>query len=99
MRQPFQPAVYIMASRKNGTLDIGATSNLAARIGQHREGIQQGFTKKYGVKVLVYYELYETMASAILREKQMKEWKRAWKIELIETANREWRDLYSEVLP
>jgi putative endonuclease len=93
----WQPCVYIMASRKYGTLDIGVTSNIAMRAWQHREGILPGFTKKYGIKVLVYYEYHATMEEAITREKQIKEWRRAWKIELIESVNRNWRDLYPDL--
>jgi putative endonuclease len=93
----WQPCVYIMASRRHGTLYIGVTSNIAMRAWQHREGILPGFTKKYGVKMLVYYEFHATMEAAILREKQMKEWHRAWKIELIESVNRPWRDLYGDL--
>lgn len=86
-----------MANRRHGTLYIGVTSDLARRASEHREGILPGFTRRYGVKLLVYYELHETMEAAILREKQMKEWHRAWKIELIETTNPRWRDLYLDL--
>jgi putative endonuclease len=86
-----------MASRRNGTLYIGVTSNIAQRAWQHREGLIPSFTKKYGVKTLVYYEFHATMETAIRREKQIKEWHRAWKIELIETMNRSWRDLYPDL--
>lgn len=79
-----QPIVYILTSKRNGTLYIGVTSDLQKRVWQHREGILEGFTKKYNVKQLVYYEVHEQMESAILREKQMKKWNRAWKISLIE---------------
>ena len=88
-----QPCVYIMASRRHGTLYIGVTSNLVQRVHQHREGLIPGFTRDYGVKRLVRYELFETMEAAILREKRLKEWRRAWKIELIECANETWDDL------
>jgi len=87
-----------MASRKYGTLYVGVTSNLPERAWQHREGIIAGFTKKYGVKLLVYYELHATMEAAIVREKQIKEWRRAWKVELIESMNPEWRDLYDDLV-
>jgi len=85
--------VYIMASRKNGTLYIGVTGDLACRVWQHREGILEGFTKEYGVKMLVHYERFEDVANAIHREKRLKKWKRRWKIGLIEETNPQWRDL------
>ena len=86
--------VYIMANRKNGTIYIGVTSDLIARIYQHREGLVPGFTKRYGCKLLVYFEVYDDLQDARLREKQMKEWKRSWKVRLIEESNLEWADLY-----
>jgi putative endonuclease len=89
-----QPAVYILANRKNGTLYVGVTSNLAARVFQHRNKEVAGFTKKYGVDRLVWAELHDTMETAIAREKQIKKWNRAWKIQLIEQENPEWDDLY-----
>ena len=79
--------VYIMANRKNGTIYIGVTSNLLARVHQHREGLVPGFTKRYGCKLLVYFEAYDDLQDARLREKQMKEWKRSWKVRLIEENN------------
>ena len=88
-----QPAVYILASWRNGTLYIGVTSDLMARIVQHRAGSFGGFTRMYGVKQLVWFEMADTMESAIGREKQLKNWHRAWKIELIEAGNPTWRDL------
>ena len=88
-----QPAVYILASWRNGTLYIGVTSNLMARIVQHRAGSFGGFTRMYGVKRLVWFEMADTMEGAIGREKQLKNWHRAWKIELIEAGNPTWRDL------
>ncbi|RMB34313.1 putative endonuclease [Sphingomonas sp. PP-F2F-G114-C0414] len=88
-----QPAVYIMASWRNGTLYIGVTSDLMARIVQHREGAFAGFTKRYAVNRLVWFAMADTMDAAITREKQLKVWKRSWKIELIETDNPTWRDL------
>jgi len=88
-----QPAVYILASKRNGTLYVGVTSNLASRIEAHRLGMVDGFSKKYGVKALVYFELHVEMYEAIQREKRIKKWNRAWKIELIEQRNPEWRDL------
>ena len=93
MRETFRPCVYILASRRHGTLYIGVTSNLLARIVQHREGLIPGFTQRYGVRQLVWYEMHDTMDAAILREKRMKEWRRAWKIELIEARNEQWDDL------
>ena len=89
-----QPCVYMMASKRNGTLYIGVTSNLLFRISQHREGLLEGFTKKYSVHVLVWFEFHETMFQAIAREKEMKEWKRAQKIVLVEAHNPYWLDLY-----
>ena len=85
--------VYIMASRRNGTLYIGVTSNLAQRVWYHKQGVVEGFTRKYDVKMLVYFEPHETAESAITREKQLKKWERVWKIRLIEQSNPEWRDL------
>jgi len=89
--------VYIISNKRNGTLYIGVTSDLIKRIYQHREGLIDGFTKKYNVKALVYYEQHENAESAITREKQMKEWKRQWKLELIEKTNPEWEDLYDKI--
>ncbi|AEJ03185.1 GIY-YIG nuclease family protein [Nitrosomonas sp. Is79A3] len=91
------PAVYLLASQRNGTLYIGVTSNLIQRIWQHREGLAEGFTKKYGVKTLVWYEQHATMESAIAREKALKKWNRAWKLRLIEETNPQWRDLWPEI--
>ncbi len=88
-----QPAVYILASGRNGTIYIGVTSNLMARIVQHRAGSFGGFTKMYAVKRLVWFEMAATMEGAIGREKQLKNWRRAWKLELIEADNPTWRDL------
>ena len=90
-----QPCVYILASKPRGTLYVGVTSNLPKRTTEHRNGTLPGFAKRYNVKRLVYFERHDTMEAAILREKQVKEWKRAWKIELIEASNTDWRDLYS----
>ncbi|MBN8999710.1 MAG: GIY-YIG nuclease family protein [Rhizobiales bacterium] len=87
-----------MASRRHGTLYVGVTSDIAARAWQHREGLVEGFTKRYGIKTLVYFEMHDTMESAIAREKQIKEWRRDWKIRLIEENNPEWSDLYSLTL-
>ncbi len=89
-----QPAVYILASGYNGTLYIGVTSNLIQRIWQHKSELVEGFTEKYGVHSLVYYELHGDMPAAIRREKQLKKWNRQWKIDLIEKANPTWKDLW-----
>ena len=86
--------VYIMASKPNGTLYIGVTSNLAKRAWEHREGFVDGFTKRYGCKLLVWFEVHDRIENAILREKQMKEWQRAWKVRRIVEMNPGWRDLY-----
>jgi putative endonuclease len=92
-----QPAVYILASKRNGTLYIGVTSDLTKRVWQHRNDMEEGFTKRYGVHHLVWYELHENMESALQREKRLKEWKRAWKLELIENTNPDWQDLYDTI--
>ena len=91
------PTVYLLASARRGTLYVGVTSDLVKRIWQHREEVLVGFTKQYQVKRLVWYEQHGTMMTAISREKAIKRWIRPWKIELIETANPEWRDLWSEI--
>ena len=93
-----QPAVYILASKRNGTLYIGVTSNLEKRAWEHKHDLVDGFTKKYGVHQLVYYELHGEMASAITREKQMKKWNRAWKLKLIERHNPDWNDLWEGLI-
>jgi putative endonuclease len=93
-----QPAVYILASKRNGTLYIGVTSDLVKRIWEHRTDLVEGFTKRYGVHLLVWYELHESMEAAIQREKRLKGWKRAWKLELIEKGNPEWQDLYHSIV-
>ena len=87
------PCVYILASRRNGTLYIGITSDLIGRIHQHRNEAAEGFTKRYGVKQLVWFEVHEEMEPAIIREKQLKKWNRSWKLRLIEELNPRWRDL------
>ena len=90
--------VYILASKRNGTLYIGVTDGLIKRIWQHKNDLVEGFTKKYKVHMLVYYEDTPDVMSAITREKQLKAWKRQWKIEQIEKNNPEWRDLYTELI-
>jgi putative endonuclease len=90
--------VYILASKKNGTLYIGVTNDLERRIAEHKAGMIPGFTKKYNVKMLVWFEEYQGINEAIQREKQLKNWTRAWKIALIEQTNPEWRDLVEEGL-
>jgi len=89
--------VYILASKRNGTLYIGVTSDLKKRGYEHKNNLVEGFTKKYRVHMLVYYEMTNDVKSAIRREKQLKNWKRKWKIELIEKSNPEWRDLYDDL--
>lgn len=91
------PCVYILASKRNGTLYVGVTSNLVQRMFQHRENLADGFTKKYGVHLLVWFEQHASMDQAILREKQIKKWRREWKIKLIEEQNPTWRDLWGEI--
>jgi putative endonuclease len=88
------PCVYILASKRNGVLYIGVTSNLSQRMAEHTQGLVPGFTLRYGVKQLIYYEFHDTMDAAIRREKQLKEWHRAWKVRLIESMNPEWRNLF-----
>jgi putative endonuclease len=91
--------VYILASRRNGTLYIGVTNDLVKRVWEHRSGLVDGFTRKYGVKRLVWFESTPDVLAAITREKQIKKWNRAWKIELIERKNPEWSDLYEGLTP
>jgi len=93
-----QPCVYILAGDRNGTLYVGVTSDLTKRVWEHKNDLVPGFTKRYGVHDLVWYELHDSMESAISREKTIKEWKRQWKLELIERENPEWKDLYSGLL-
>lgn len=92
-----QPVVYLLCNKPNGTLYIGVTSNLMQRIWQHRENVFEGFTRRHGIKTLVWYECHETMLSAISREKALKKWNRAWKIRLIEERNPLWIDLWPEI--
>jgi len=93
-----QPCVYILASRRNGTLYVGVTSDLVKRVWEHKSDIVEGFTERYSVHILVWFAQHDTMESAISREKAIKEWKRRWKLELIERQNPEWRDLYPEIV-
>ncbi len=88
------PCVYILASKRDGVLYAGVTSDLHGRMAQHDQGLLEGFTKRYGVKQLVYFEFHESMEQAIRREKQIKDWKRAWKVRLIESTNPEWLNLF-----
>ncbi|MHA6206163.1 GIY-YIG nuclease family protein [Dyella soli] len=92
-----QPCVYILASRRNGSLYTGVTSNLVARVWQHQNGVVEGFSHRYRVHRLVWYEVHETMESAIRREKAIKKWMRAWKIELVERSNPYWNDLFDGI--
>ena len=89
--------VYMLASKRNGTLYVGMTDDIVKRVWQHRNGLVGGFTKEYGVKMLVWYEIHETRASSLTRERQIKKWNRSWKLEMIETDNPAWRDLWSEI--
>jgi putative endonuclease len=91
------PCVYLLASRRNGTLYIGVTSDIVKRIWEHKNDAVEGFTKRYGVHILVWCEAHETMESAITREKTIKGWKRRWKLELIEKENPQWIDLYDSM--
>jgi putative endonuclease len=92
-----QPCVYILANRRNGTLDVGVTSDLNRRVGEHRADVIDSFTKRYGVHTLVHAEFHAMMEEAILREKRIKTWRRAWKLKLIEDTNPTWRDLSDEI--
>jgi putative endonuclease len=93
-----QPAVYILASKRNGTLYVRETSDLVKRVWEHKNNMVEGFTKQYNVQELVWYELHESMESAIVREKRLKDWKRAWKLKLIESKNPEWLDLFDTIV-
>ncbi len=92
------PYVYLLASKRNGTWYVGLTSDLVKRVWQHKNDVVAGFTKRYGVHQLVWFEGHESMESALAREKAIKEWKRQWKLKLIEAVNPEWRDLYEDLL-
>ena len=89
---------YILASRRNGTIYAGSTDDLIKRVWEHKEKVRQGFTAKYGVRILVWYEPHETREGAFRRERQIKEWRRSWKLRLIEEDNPTWRDLYDELV-
>jgi putative endonuclease len=93
-----QPCVYMLASRRNGTLYLGVTSDLIKRVWRHKQGLADGFTRRYGVYTLVWYEIHPSMRSAIQREKRMKKWRRRWKLALIEEQNPDWNDLYPELV-
>ncbi len=93
-----QPCTYILASKPNGTLYIGVTSNLIQRIYQHKNSQVKGFTQKYGVHLLVYFEFHDDMYAAITREKQLKKWNRQWKINLIQQSNPQWNDLWNNII-
>ena len=92
-----QPAVYILASKRNGTLYTGVTSDITKRVWEHKNNMVEGFTKRYSIHRLVWYELHESMEAAILKEKRIKEWKRKWKLQLIESDNFNWEDLYDNI--
>jgi putative endonuclease len=94
----FYASVYILASKRNGTLYTGVTSNLEARVWQHKRDVFPGFSRKYGCKTLVWFEMHDDVDEAIRREKQIKEWRRNWKLELIEKENPDWRDLFDELV-
>jgi putative endonuclease len=93
-----RPAVYILASKRNGTLYVGVTSNIQRRTWEHKNDLIDGFSKQYGIHRLIYCELHPDMVSAITREKQIKKWNRAWKLELIEEQNPDWKDLWDEIV-
>ena len=93
-----EPCVYILASRRNGTLYVGVTSNIVKRVWEHKNDVGEGFTKRYRVHTLVWCEVHNSMESAIVREKNIKDWKRRWKLELVERMNPDWRDLYEELI-
>jgi putative endonuclease len=92
------PCVYLLASRRRGTLYVGVTSDLTKRVWEHKNGLADGFTKKYQVHMLVWYEPYETMETAIQREKGIKKWNRSWKLALIEKTNPSWKDLFNDII-
>ena len=91
-------AVYLLASERNGTLYVGVTSDLVKRIYEHKHDLADGFTKKYGIKMLVWFEMTNNISVAITREKQIKKWNRLWKLRLVDQSNPEWRDLYYDIV-
>lgn len=93
-----RPAIYIMTNRRNGTLYVGVSTELVLRVYQHRESLVEGFTKRYGLARLVYYEWHADVASAIRREKRVKRWRREWKLRLVESMNPYWRDLWFDLV-
>ena len=93
-----QPCVYLLASKRNGTLYTGVTSNLIKRIWEHKNNLVEGFTSQYSVHILVWYEIYDMMESPIQRENAIKNWRRAWKMKMIEELNPRWRDLYPDLV-
>ena len=93
-----QPAVYMLANRRSSTLYIGVTSDLIGRVWQHREHVVDGFTKRYSIGRLIWFELHGSMESAIVREKQLKKWRRSWKTQLVEACNPGWKDLWPGIL-
>lgn len=93
-----QPCVYLLASKRNGTLYVGMTSNLVRRVWEHKQHLVEGFTQKHGVHRLVWYEGHDTIVSAISREKAIKNWRRSWKIKIIEQMNPRWRDLFDDLV-
>jgi putative endonuclease len=97
MKRPFQPAVYIVANGRNGAIYTGVTSDLSKRVWEHREGVVEGFTKRHGCKLLVWYEVHSTMEYAIVRGKQIKGGSRKRKLALIEASNPQWKDLFPEI--
>ena len=97
MQELKQPCVYILASKRKGTLYVGVTSNLTQRVWQHKNHLVEGFTNRHGIHDLVWYESHETMESAIAREKSLKKWRRTWKLKLIEETNPNWSDLYDQL--
>ena len=98
MRSLRSPAVYILASRRHGTLYVGVTSDLIRPVWEHKTDVVEGFSRRYQVHMLVYFEMYETIVDAIAREKQIKKWSRLKKIRLIESTNPRWKDLYGDIL-
>jgi putative endonuclease len=98
MRKDHRYFVYIIANKRNGTLYVGVTGELATRIAQHRDQIQEGFTRRYGIHTLVWFEEFADVHDAILREKRIKKWRRAWKLELIEKINPGWTDMFARII-